>query len=433
MSKYIEIGLPKLEDHIRDDGGKYVRLAVDIKWIDEAGEMNDNLYYEVEEKYGKFFVTELCDDFVLSLIEIAMEKGYSIHHKAPISEDLKYQLERYFIPILSKKFSMLNNIELIGPVSNIQLPTEGAIGTGFSGGVDSFYTVLSHNNTIYKNKNVSYLVLAVNGAAKTGFDESIDEEWFKRELNRFEPIAEELKMKLVGIRSNVAKLNEGKTYVKGGDAIVTLAFIHALRKLFGTYLWAAAWPIEVLRFDPNDGGSLEPFSVPMLSVSGLRVYLAGCETDRIGKEKYIADNTIVQNNLTVCGDVYNCGRCFKCLRTMSELYSIGKLDKFRNTFPVDDYMTHLSSRLAEEFAIDHHEFINAIKTESNINGIKIPLIVPVKKWLFYKPLHFLRKKLRNNKTLIKMFYKYGFDEKLNGKKQDERIVKLRIEGKGKSE
>lgn len=433
MSKVVHIGAPYISSHTDNDGKEYTRLSADIEWIKGSKVKKDNLYYEVETCWGKYFVTELCDNFVLSLLEVSMEKGYSIHHDAPMSEDLRYNLERYLIPIFSQKFSMLNPINIEGPISTEKVDSERAVGTGFSGGVDSFYTVLTHMKNDPGSKKLSHLVLAVNGGAMTGFDESIDHEWFNQEMERFAPIAEKLNLNLVGIRSNVTKLNEGKTFSKGGDAMVTLAFIHSLRRLFGTYMWASAWPVEILKFDPEDGGSFEQFLVPLLSVDGLRVYLAGYETTRMGKEKFIADFPIVQNNLTVCGMPHNCGRCFKCLRTMSELYSIGKLEKFKNSFPVDDFLSHLSSRLAEEFAIDHPEFIVEIKREMRKNNIKIPFSVNLKKWMLYKPMHYFRRRLRHNRTLMKLFYKYGFDEKLNGVKQDERIIKKRLEGKGKSE
>lgn len=41
----------------------------------------------------------------------------------------------------------------------------------------------------------------------------------------------------------------------------------------------------------------------------------------------------------------NCGRCLKCRRTMLQLWMIGKLDNFKDRFPVDYFYKHLKEYL----------------------------------------------------------------------------------------
>lgn len=407
------------------------RVEADTVWNFEKQKIEKTLFYEVDQKWKQYLTVELSDSFVLALLELAMEKDCDIQYEAPMSETLKYQLERYLIPVYSRKINVFKSIKLIGPVTNAKIETKGAVGTGFSGGVDSFYSVLSHFKDEYTSKKVTHLLLAVNGAAMTGMTEELDQKWFEEEVKRFEPIVSELGLEFIGINSNISLIIPYKTILKGGDSIVTLSFVHILRKLFGTYYWASTYEADVLSFNDWDGGFMEPFSVPLMNVEGLHFYHSGCEVSRVEKVEYIADYPSVQKALTVCGQPVNCGRCVKCLRTMSELYSIGKLDKFRSVFDVEDYKRHFTTKLARELAIDHPPFTTDIVKSMKKNGIHIPIMVYLKKYLYFMPYYFFKKKLRNNIFLMKLYYGYGLDERLGEGKHSPELIKARFEKKGK--
>ena len=425
MPHTLHFGVP----YITDNEGR-ARLCVDTVWEIDGKKYDHVFFYEVEKEWGKYFVTEKSDAFVLAFLEIAMEHGLDLEFEAPISEELKYQLERYLIPVYAQHFEMLHEIRLSGPVTTDVIPSENVTGTGFSGGVDSFYTVLSHLHTEMPGKNVTHVVLAVNGAAITGMTEEIDEAWYREEMDRFAPATEKLGVKLIGIRSNTTILNSYKQFLPGGDAIVTSAFIHSLAKLFGTYYWASAYEAAVLKFDPIDGGYMEPFVIPLVSVRGLCFYHSGSETNRVGKVKYIADNPIAQKTLTVCAQVRNCGRCPKCLRTMAELASIGKLENFKDVFPVEEYKKHFTSRLANELAVDHPPFTTDILRSMRENGIGISPVVFIKKYMWYKPLFYFRRRFRNNKLAMKLYYQKGWSKKIDGVEYDEMQLQARIERRG---
>ena len=223
MPHTLHFGVP----YITDNEGR-ARLCVDTVWEIDGKKYDHVFFYEVEKEWGKYFVTEKSDAFVLAFLEIAMEHGLDLEFEAPISEELKYQLERYLIPVYAQHFEMLHEIRLSGPVTTDVIPSENVTGTGFSGGVDSFYTVLSHLHTEMPGKNVTHVVLAVNGAAITGMTEEIDEAWYREEMDRFAPATEKLGVKLIGIRSNTTILNSYKQFLPGGDAIVTSAFATCL-------------------------------------------------------------------------------------------------------------------------------------------------------------------------------------------------------------
>ena len=161
----------------------------------------------MDEKWGKYLTPDFSDPFILAVFEFAIESGLDIEYEAPMTEDLKYQLETYLIPIFAKKVDYLKEFDLKGDTAPSRINSENVTGTGFSGGVDSFYSVLKHIKSPYDSKRVTHLLLAVNGAAATGVDAKTDKEWFDEEMRRFTKLAEEMKLELIGVNSNVSLMN----------------------------------------------------------------------------------------------------------------------------------------------------------------------------------------------------------------------------------
>ena len=383
----------------------------------------------MDAKWGKYLTSDFSDPFILAVFEFALENGFDIAYEAPMTEDLKYQLETYLIPIFAKKVNSVNAFKLIGETASSRIPTENVTGTGFSAGVDSFYSVLKHINSPYESKKVTHLLLTVNGAAGTGLDAKTDKEWFDEEMRRFTILAEEMKLELIGVNSNVSLMNNHRKIFKGGSGITTSSFVHALRKLFGTYYWASAYEADVLEFRTDDLGYVEPFFLPLISVDGLRFYHSGAEANRMEKVEFIADNPVVQKGLTVCGCPDSCGVCFKCTRTMAELYSIDKIEKFSAVFKdAKDYKKKLSRYLGREFAQDHAPFTTEIINSLKKHGKKIPVSAYLWKWFWFKPYLFAKKKLRYNRLAMKLYYEKGWSKRFGEKEQDKDYVRRRLAG-----
>lgn len=426
MDNYIKIEVPYISE-----SQEYMRLSAETVWCFDGQVINKTLFFEVEKKWGAYLTCDRSDAFVLALLELAMEKKCDIEYQAPLSETLKYQLEQYLITVCSRKFKALSPIKLIGETTDEVPKSLGVAGTGFSGGVDSFYSILSHLDIEYSSKRVTHVLLAVNGAALTGMSDALNQEWFEELKCKLEPITKELGVEFICVNSNISLLIQYKKILKGGDVIITSSFVHALRKLYGTYYWASGYEADILEFSDDDGCLMEPFAVPLMSVEGLRFYHSGCEVNRVEKVSYIADNPIVQKSLTVCGEPENCGYCVKCLRTMTELYSLNKLENFDTAFNVREYKKHLSSKIARELAMDHPPFTTDILTSLKRNNIYIPIATYFKKIFIFTPYYFFKKKFRNNKALMKLWYEKGWSERLGEGKRRDTLARVRMEGKGK--
>jgi hypothetical protein len=75
-----------------------------------------------------------------------------------------------------------------------------------------------------------------------------------------------------------------------------------------------------------------PLLDPLWSTETLAVVHDGCELNTIDKTAFIARSPLALATLRPCasgnvGNVYNCGACLKCLRTMLDLLLAGALDR----------------------------------------------------------------------------------------------------------
>lgn len=193
-------------------------------------------------------------------------------------------------------------------------------GAFFSGGIDSFYTVL-RNLARYPpddTRRLTHLILV------QGFDVQLAHEHLFAEVQaRLADAARSLGTRLVTLRTNVRAAVAGLPwdYAHGsGMAAVGLAlapllhtcFIAGSNSMRKSGFWGThpgldpLWSTETLEF-VNDGGVL-----------GKHV-----------KVRVLATSPVVLRALRVCWEnpdgAYNCGRCEKCLRTMVILALAGVL------------------------------------------------------------------------------------------------------------
>lgn len=417
----LHIGKPYVEDR----GKGIIRVCSDVLLPNGT---EKKLVFEIDAKWKDYVIVERSDAFILALFNLALEKGWNISYEAPMTEELNYQLTTYGITILPKYINIYKKIALLGETISDEIESKGEAATGFSAGVDSFYSVLRHSNMKYDKKNVSYLLFARNGAVGPIYPEESGRELFDALSHRFIKYAEDLDLEYIPIWSNIPDFYENR-YRVGCDIITTSSFVYLLRKLLGVYYWASAYEADVLDFHKGatDLGYIEPFSVPLVSINGLKFYHSGSELSRIQKVEYIADNKIVQKGITPCGkdNGKNCGKCCKCRRTMGELYAIGMLNYYESAFPIDNYLKNYIWELAYEIAEDHPPYTTEIIQKLKENKRWNPLIIFLGIFVC-KPIVFLRKYLGRNYHIRKLYYALHLDGVI-GAKHDEETKKVELE------
>ena len=191
-------------------------------------------------------------------------------------------------------------------------PTGRRVGAFFSGGVDSFYTLLKHQ------AEITDLIF---------IDMRLDDPVLREKISaRIRRVAAAFGKNVIAIETNVRELI--RPYVKWGPlghGSVLAAIGHLLSPSFRriyiptslTYAHLPPW------------GS-HPVLDHLWSTELLEFVHDGCEANRVEKVGRLSDCDIALENLRVCWKnhdaSYNCGRCEKCLRTMINLKVHNALD-----------------------------------------------------------------------------------------------------------
>jgi hypothetical protein len=195
-----------------------------------------------------------------------------------------------------------------------------AVGLYFTGGVDSFYSLLKdvELSTDAGHEPVTHLLYA-NFERHHG-------RAYDRLLDRLRRVAEETDRQLVLIDTNVRSLTERATFWPDyhGAALASTAL--ALQGLLGRCLIAAS---DHYRHLPPLGS--HPVLDHLWCTERLEIVHDGAEASRSDKVvRQIARSRLALETLSVCWrsePAHNCGVCEKCLRTMVTLEMAGSLDR----------------------------------------------------------------------------------------------------------
>jgi hypothetical protein len=201
-------------------------------------------------------------------------------------------------------------------------PHQGTgVGCFFTGGVDSFYSVLRHRDEI------THLIFVL------GFDVPLRHRARLREevVRMAREVAAALDKRLVLVETNLRPFSDDYApwWLYHGSAIagVGLLFQRHFHQLIipATHTYADLFP-----------WGTHPLLDPLWGTESTEFVHDGCETTRVDKVGAIASSDLAMQWLRVClanpNSAYNCGRCEKCLRTMISLHVHGALGRCR-TFP----------------------------------------------------------------------------------------------------
>jgi hypothetical protein len=301
------------------------------------------IWYEVDEAYAEYLCYERADAFLLGCLPYAMAFNHNITVDGDISEKLYYQLTTFFIPAMSKYTNYYKNISITCRLNHDVYNTGIGVGTGFSGGVDSFYTILSnlHNTTL--DFNVTHLTFFKVGATGSYGGEEATKR-FRKRINVLKSFVEENNLEFVIVDSNISD------YMKMSYNFVhtyrSLSAVLALQKLFKIYYYASGLSLKEFSFNEYDSAFYDLLNVYSFSTENVIFYSSGATESRIEKTEFISTYESTYNYLNVCNDHdENCRNCSKCIRTMGGLYALGKLDLYKNVFDIEDFYKNINKRL----------------------------------------------------------------------------------------
>jgi polysaccharide pyruvyl transferase WcaK-like protein len=198
----------------------------------------------------------------------------------------------------------------------------GRVAAFFSGGVDSWSTVLD-NDDVTDLIFVRGIDLVPGAPHQAGLADEVEA--------RLREVAGELGKPLHVVETNLRELSDGLIAWEAYFACPLAAVALFFEPLFERILIAGDTDYET---QPAVGSS---WMINQLwSTERLQIVDDGGRHNREQRLRAIADHPLVQRSLRVCwenpGGAYNCGRCRKCMLTKLSLEALGTRERFV-TFP----------------------------------------------------------------------------------------------------
>ncbi len=308
--------------------------------IDVAGDARE-VWYEVEEKYGKYLCFERSDAFLGAILSWAMRERCDFVCEAPLGEELFYQLTHYLIPAVSKAGRGLYAPKITAEISPAgTLPNAGAVGTGISCGVDSMHVIANQARSPFPHLRLTHLILNNVGSF---FHDDADAQ-FHWQTAHAEKFCREYGFEFIRTNSNLAEaFPQNHLYTHGYSTGFTIL---ALQKLWGVYFFASSGydfgEFNLIDNETKDSAHYDLLSTMCFSSRAMKIYPEGGAKTRWEKTQTLLDFVPAQKYLHVCTSDTggNCNVCGKCCRTLVTLDALGALEKFRAVFDIDYYKKH---------------------------------------------------------------------------------------------
>lgn len=301
-----------------------VRLLGEVRY-DDAASPAETYWFEVPEKYAPD-LSSTGDPWLACLAPLASALGEPLRIALPVDR-LLLRNTRELMAIWARWHPSMREVPLeIEVADQGPAPKAGRNGAFFSGGVDSFFTVLRNEEAGPRGLRADDLILVGGFDFPLGFAEA-----FERHRERLRGAARELGKELVDVVTNLreTRLRQAPwADVWHGAALAAVGL--ALESRYRLLLIAATSPYGEL----EPWGS-HPMTDPLLSTESVAVVHDGAEFTRLDKVRYLSRSTVALRWLKVCFrevSERNCGRCRKCLLTMMALALFGALEPCR-TFP----------------------------------------------------------------------------------------------------
>jgi hypothetical protein len=305
------------------------RLIAEITEGEDAYE----LYFEVAPEFVKYFCAERADAFAVALIQHAMRSGQDIKSEAPVSYALLHNINEILIPALSDNDNRLFASRVFADMPKKGFRSEKAVGASLSCGVDSFYTILKQREALSENMRISHLLFLDFGFWGKG-----QEDKFEADYRNCRLAAEELELPLVRVSSNIFD-QYGHLWYRI-HAYCLLASVYSLQKLFGAYFVSSGYRFTEFGLKDNSLKNADWYALlwgNTLVSENMRLFLDG-QVSRFKKTEFISQYRVAQKYLSTCWRAAPaCGICSKCIRTLTSLDVLGRLDAFSNVFDIESY------------------------------------------------------------------------------------------------
>lgn len=320
------------------------------------------LWFGVPKEYAQYF-THRADPFLLAMLGSAMRRGLNIQCESPVSQRLLYQLQSSYIPSLVS-VGRAKPISIHAPFAFGAEKCVGARATGFTGGVDSLYTIMGHSgDAVPPEFRLTHVTVLNVGAFKgSNYRKS-----FHRACEYARRFAQEQGLELVCIDTNFNEVLQTSQSVNGLHSFAgelpyrIFAAAHALSGLFSEYYLSSEVPFRCFTLkkqEPEEDISyFDLFSALCCSTDTLHCHCTGGEASRLEKLEALSNWEPSYRWLHACFTAEgSCGVCRKCVMAQTVFYCLGKLERYGNIYDVKKFEEKKDIFLAQALIHTGHPY-----------------------------------------------------------------------------
>lgn len=337
-----------------DDG---ILVSADIEFEQKSLGLPSTLWFKFPTEC-EAHLSDNMNGFVVCLFQLAMFLNEDLEVRGTISDRLFYNLKEVqrLLNFWHPEFSIIT-IKADGFTPQT-VHAGNATMSAFSGGVDSFYTLLSHlpRNESSASHQISHTLFV------EGFDRPLSEEKTHLALRQsFATLMQSLGITFIPASTNARDVYKGIDWDLSHDTVLTGA-AHMLDGMVSRFYFAADETLPA-HFKPHTFEFYTPtlgcLKTPLLSSDTLEIICHGTATPRVEKIHAISEWAETYKRLVVCWEshngLHNCGICEKCVRTMTSLEIFDSLHKYE-TFPQPFKMKQIRKCKIDNELFFYHEW-----------------------------------------------------------------------------
>jgi hypothetical protein len=298
------------------------------------------LRYEAPRRFAEL-ISPRADAAVVGLLPVATRRGENVHVDGAMSPELLRQIQTDYSVLLG---SIMGSRPIDVTAGDVDQLCTGAdlVATGFSAGVDSFFTLAQHFvDEPQSSMRITHLMFNdVGSHGRSPHSNTL----FESRHARMRTIAARIGLPLIPTVSNLddfyrdgnVKIGFQKTHTARNASVAPL-----LQTGIRCFYYSSAFRYGDASVDnPVDMAFADWFSLPLLSTSSLRMLSTGGAKSRVEKLVRVSENSEAHRSLDVCvatsteANRINCSRCWKCLRTMLSLEVLGLLPLYEEVFDI---------------------------------------------------------------------------------------------------
>ena len=279
----------------------------------------EKLWFDVPQASSEL-INSAGDCWLVAMLPLAFDRGETLKVRAPVDPALLQNVEQ-LQRVWTEWYPPRKPVRV--KAARLAEKPSGGERTGlfFSGGVDSFFSLLHFDRTAPAGRKIDDLIFV------WGFDILLNNRAaFERIVKAHTEIAASLGKNAVFVVTNLRQTRLERLPWAArlhGAAMGSIGLL--LGKQSSRILLSSS-----LGRDDATGWSLHGRTDPLMSNSRTRFIHYGPEFERFEKTAFIAQSDVALKHLHVCWEDWsdkNCGRCTKCQFTMAALEILGVRDR----------------------------------------------------------------------------------------------------------